>query len=195
MKKIKLSLFLVAGLLILGGCASEPTEEVGTVKNTGEKVTTEGANQNEEKGSSSEKAQKDVVLKSFEGITYNVPSNYIEMESDVESPLPIVLYVFDGTSSFNIVVEDLASAPGITLEQYIDYSVASTGFDYISNKYYELNGLDWNEAVSTNQGVKLQQTSTIVDGKAYIFTYGGLPESFDKHLEDVKQILKSVKFK
>lgn len=77
----------------------------------------------------------------------------------------------------------------------MDLSTAQTGFDYQSIDYYELNGMEANDATSfKNENWKMQQTTILNNGKAYIFTYGNVPAKFDEQLPLIKEILNTVAF-
>ncbi|MBM6618507.1 hypothetical protein [Bacillus suaedaesalsae] len=82
------------------------------------------------------------------------------------------------------------------LDEYIEYATANTGYEYLSNENYTSNGIEWNEAISLNhseQGtVKLNQRTFIVEDKAYVFTYGAIPDNYDSSLGDYKKITESV---
>ena len=129
----------------------------------------------------------------FEGINFNLPENAEQLEVP-DQGMPVALYIIDQNdrSNVNVVVEQLPMK--MELKDYIEAATSITGFDYQSIDYYNVNGMEWNEAVSfnTQEGTQLNQRTFIHDDRAYIFTYGSLPENYEKHLDVFNSITESV---
>lgn len=133
----------------------------------------------------------------FEGISFHIPEFAEELDMG-DQGLPMEVYMLDGTlgTSFNVLVETLPEP--MSLEEFIGYATANTGYEYLSNENYKSNEIEWNEAVSlnhTDQGtIKLNQRTFIIENKAYVFTYGTIPDYYDNSFEDFKKITESVSF-
>ncbi|WP_062107993.1 hypothetical protein [Bacillus niameyensis] len=127
----------------------------------------------------------------FEGISFALP----EIAEQIDIPdqgMPAEAYILneeDGTN-FNVIVETLPSA--LSLDTYIELATAQTGFDYESIENYSSNGMEWNEAISKNEGYKLNQRTFVVDDKAYIFSFASSDGSYDEFLPVFEDITKSV---
>ncbi len=129
----------------------------------------------------------------FEGINFNLPENAEQVEVP-DQGMPVALYIIDQNdrSNVNVVVEQLPMK--MELKDYIEAATNITGFDYESIDYYNVNGMDWNEAVSfnTQEGTQLNQRTFIHEDRAFIFTYASLPENYEKHLDVFNSITESV---
>lgn len=188
MKKTYLLLLITLIIGLLSGCGLFPDKEKA--------AQAEKEINNENITTKSSKHEKTTVGKiEFEGITMKIPESFKRILLPDDSGIPYILYEFGETTSFNVIVEDLSDIPEITLEEYRKNSIASKDLEYISNEYYELNGKEVNEVVALRaDGIKLQQTTMIHNGKGYVFTYGPIPENYEKDLPVIKGILKSVSF-
>ncbi|CAM3829921.1 hypothetical protein [Mesobacillus zeae] len=144
----------------------------------------------------SDKAMAEGTETKLEEATFTVPSHFMEQEAPKDFPFPIVVYAFkanDAVSSLNVLVEPVPD--GVSFDQFLEASFASTGFDYESKKNFELNGQQWNEAVSINlQGFKLNQKTVIHNGNAYIFSYASMPANYEVNMESYDKLIDSVKF-
>ena len=202
---------LVAGLLlgtvVLAGCSDSETDgakeddtfeaDVELVEEASadspveeeEKVEDDSATQDEENTIESN-IQGNTE---FEGINFNLPENAEQVEVP-DQGMPVALYIIDQNdrSNVNVVVEQLPMK--MELKDYIEAATNITGFDYESIDYYNVNGMDWNEAVSfnTQEGTQLNQRTFIHEDRAFIFTYASLPENYEKHLAVFDSITESV---
>ncbi|WP_145997299.1 DUF1795 domain-containing protein [Salirhabdus sp. Marseille-P4669] len=95
-------------------------------------------------------------------------------------------------TNFNVLVESLPEE--MTLDEYISLATSNTGFEYLSNENYTVDGQEWNEVVSLNhqEGTKLNQRTFMIGTDVYIFSYASLPENYDKHIEVFESITDSV---
>lgn len=209
MKKALIIIPLALSLGFLAGCGGKDKVTVKEVEKeepvieeqedaaeetpkTKEKEEPKEKAKDEEKEDNSAEDTKTVEL---EGASFQVPTEFVKTDAGQDVGLPYVLFSIDGISSINLVVEDISAYPDTTLKEYMDITIATTGYDYESVEYYELNGMEANEAISfMNEGWKLQQTTILHNGKAYIFTYGNTPEKFDEQLPLIKDILNTVSF-
>lgn len=207
MKKRFIGFFstVVFGTLLLVGCGSkeadttqeEQEQEVEAPTNEGSEQQQSSEDETIETSQSSvNEENNEVISTSFEGVSFNIP-NYAEKLDLGEQQLPVDAYMLDSSTgtSFNIVLEPLAEP--LSLEEYMKYATANTGFEYLSDEYYTSNDIEWNEVVSLNhteQGtLKLNQRTFIIDNQVFIFTYASTPESYDQLLQDFNAITESVK--
>lgn len=129
----------------------------------------------------------------FEGVTFELPSEYISLGEMEEMGIPMVGYQY-GSTTLSVVAEDISTFPDLTLETYIALAKQQTGYDYTSDVTYEINGMETNELISKMDGFTLQQNTIIHDGTAYIFSFNTLDETYDQDKEVFKTILESVSF-
>ncbi|MFP3917975.1 hypothetical protein U5N28_09205 [Lysinibacillus telephonicus] len=207
MKKRFIGFFstVLFGTLLLVGCGSkeadttqeEQEQEVEAPTNEGSEQQQSSEDETIETSQSSvNEENNEVISTSFEGVSFNIP-NYAEKLDLGEQQLPVDAYMLDSSTgtSFNIVLEPLAEP--LSLEEYMKYATANTGFEYLSDEYYTSNDIEWNEVVSLNhteQGtLKLNQRTFIIDNQVFIFTYASTPESYDQLLQDFNAITESVK--
>lgn len=206
MKKRFIGFFstVLFGTLLLVGCGSkeadttqeEQEQEVEAPTNEGSEQQSSEDETIETSQSSVNEENNEVISTSFEGVSFNIP-NYAEKLDLGEQQLPVDAYMLDSSTgtSFNIVLEPLAEP--LSLEEYMKYATANTGFEYLSDEYYTSNDIEWNEVVSLNhteQGtLKLNQRTFIIDNQVFIFTYASTPESYDQLLQDFNAITESVK--
>ena len=139
-----------------------------------------------------------MVQKRIEALSYQIPSSFKEVEVPAEQDVgvPYNLYQMnEGASSFNIVAEDVSRAPGLTLEQYISASMAQAGYDYQNEKHLEVNGLKFHRAeADMGNGLKMQQMTTLNDGRAYVITYVSPTNSYEEQLPIIEKIIQSITF-
>jgi len=202
-KGVGVCLFL--GAMILTGCSdssNEEGQEDKTLEAEVELVEKASADSPVEEEKQEEASNKEDVSASdgtiqgnteFEGIHFNLPENAEQVEVP-DQGMPVALYVIDQAdrSNVNVVVEPLPFE--MELKEYIEAATSITGFDYEFIEYYNVNGMEWNEAASFNsqEGTQLNQRTFIYDQKAYIFTYASLPENYEKHLSVFDSITNSV---
>lgn len=132
----------------------------------------------------------------MEDMTFRFPKN--AKETDIpDQGLPVRGFLLsDDRSNFNLVVETLPRS--MDLNEYIKLSSAAaeeTGIIYAVKENRTINNLEWNEAIGiTSTGLKLNQRTTLHNGKAYIFTYTAIPANYDKHFRTYESIVKSAQF-
>ncbi|WP_143594934.1 hypothetical protein [Terribacillus saccharophilus] len=129
----------------------------------------------------------------FEGISFELPSDYISLGKMEEMGIPMVGYQY-GSTTISVVAEDISTFPDLTLETYIDLAKQQTGYEYTSDETYEINGLETNELISMMDGFTLQQNTIIHDGTAYIFSFNTMDETYEQDKEVFKTIMESVSF-
>lgn len=131
--------------------------------------------------------------KVFENVSFDFPESFKELKAET-SPMPFIVYQI-GTegASFNLVVEELPMK--LTLDQYMEAALKNFGVKPDSNKNFEINGVQWNEIVSTSaeSGLKLNQRTFVEGNKAYVFTYGSFPEKYNDNLSVYEDVIKTVK--
>lgn len=206
MKKLLILFTLALSLGFLGGCGSKDKVVVKEVEKENPIIeeqddaaedTPKTEKKEDSKVETDEKEEKLAEVSKtveLEGASFKVPNDFEQVDAG-QIELPYILFSIDGTASFNLVVEDISVAPNITLKEYVDISTSKTDFDYQSIDYYELNGMEANDATSfKNENWKMQQTTILNDDKAYIFTYGNVPEKFDEQLPLIREILNTVAF-
>lgn len=206
MKKALIIIPLALSLGFLAGCGGKDKVTVKEVEKEEPVIeeqedaaeetpkTEEKEETNVEADEKEEKLTDDSKTVELEGASFKVPNDFEQVDAG-QIELPYILFSIDGTASFNLVVEDISVAPSITLKEYVDISTSKTDFDYQSIDYYELNGMEANDATSfKNENWKMQQTTILNNGKAYIFTYGNVPDKFDERLPLISEILNTVAF-
>ena len=129
----------------------------------------------------------------FEGVTFELPSDYISLGEMEEMGIPMVGYQY-GSTTISVVAEDISTFPDLTLETYIALAKQQTGYEYISDETYEMNGMETNELISMMDGFTLQQNTIIHDGIAYIFSFNTMDETYEQDKEVFRAILESVPF-
>jgi serine/threonine-protein kinase len=106
------------------------------------------------------------------------------------------------SENVNVVVEDLSSAPGITLKEYADISASNleamlAGLKIVDRSSTVIDGKE--AAVITytrpERDLKLKQRVYIIisNNKGYNLTYSAKEDSFDKFLPQAEVIIKSFK--
>ncbi|MFP7493050.1 hypothetical protein SFC66_04610 [Terribacillus saccharophilus] len=149
-----------------------------------------GADTLESESSSAEPVDGKVT---FEGVNFELPSDYISLGEIEEMGIPLVAYQH-GSNVINVVAEDISTYPDLTMETYVELSKQQTGFDYSSDETYEINGMETNELISNMDGLTTQQNTFIHDGTAYIFTFSAMDETYEQDKESFKKVLESVSF-
>lgn len=129
----------------------------------------------------------------FEGVTFELPSDYISLGEMEEMGIPMVGYQY-GSTTVSVVAEDISTFPDLTLETYIALAKQQTGYEYNSDETYEINGMETNELISMIDGFTLQQNTIIHDGTAYIFSFNTMDENYEQDKEVFKTIMESVSF-
>ncbi|MFP7477036.1 hypothetical protein [Terribacillus saccharophilus] len=129
----------------------------------------------------------------FEGVTFELPSDYISLGEMEEMGIPMVGYQY-GSTTISVVAEDISTFPDLTLETYIELAKQQTGYEYTSDETYEVNGKETNELISKMDGFTLQQNTIIHDGTAYIFSFNSMDDTYEQDKEVFKSILESVSF-
>lgn len=129
----------------------------------------------------------------FEGVTFELPSDYISLGEMEEMGIPMVGYQY-GSTTVSVVAEDISTFPDLTLETYIALAKQQTGYEYNSDETYEINGMETNELISMMEGFTLQQNTIIHDGTAYIFSFNTMGENYEQDKEVFKTIMESVSF-
>lgn len=129
----------------------------------------------------------------FEGVKFELPSDYISLGEMEEMGIPMVGYQY-GSTTISVVAEDISTFPDLTLETYIALAKQQTGYEYISDETYEMNGMETNELISMMDGFTLLQNTIIHDGTAYIFSFNTMDETYEQDKKVFKMILESVSF-
>lgn len=129
----------------------------------------------------------------FEGVTFELPSDYISLGEMEEMGIPMVGYQY-GSTTISVVAEDISTFPDLTLDTYIELAKQQTGYEYTSDETYEINGMETNELISLMDGFTLQQNTIIHDGTAYIFSFNTMDENYEQDKEVFKTIMESVSF-
>ncbi|KAA0547994.1 DUF1795 domain-containing protein [Bacillus sp. BGMRC 2118] len=190
-KLLSLLFCMIAGVFALAGCNAEETNSKKEVENKAEETTAEATKANE----TAMEEDSDLKTITFEEISFQIPSTAEELDMG-DQGLPMELYMLDAAlgTNFNVLVETLPQT--MSLDEYIELATANTGYEYLSKENFTSNGIEWNEAISLNhsdQGtVKLNQRTFIIEDKAYVFTYGAVPDNFDSSLDVYKDITDSV---
>lgn len=129
----------------------------------------------------------------FEGVTFELPSEYVSLGEMEEMGIPMVGYQY-GSTTISVVAEDISTFPDLTLETYIELAKQQTGYEYISDETYNINGKETNELISKMDGFTLQQNTIIHDGTAYIFSFNSMNDTYEQDKEVFQKILESVSF-
>ena len=222
MKKAILLFSLIMTAALLGGCGDKEDEKTSVQEKPVAEEKTVSSKENDESAKENDDEKKDTVVekeeptatveekepakeknsnmvqKKFEALTYQIPSSFKEVEVPAEQDVgvPYNLYQMnEGASSFNIVAEDVSRAPDLTLEQYITASMAQAGYDYQNKKLLEVNGLQFHRAeAGMGNGLKMQQITTLNDGRAYVITYVSPTNSYEEQLPIIEKIIQSITF-
>ena len=193
LKKVMTGLFF--GAVVLSGCSDSNNEEGAkeSILDAEVELVEEASADTNVDEQEKQTAEVPEGHAEFEGISYYLPEGAEQVDIP-DQGLPAILYLLDEVdrSNFNIVVEQLPSP--MTLQEYMDAATALTGFDYSSLEYHDVNGIEWNEAISFNeeQGAQLNQRTFIHGEKAYVFTYASHPDDYEKYLGVYNTITESV---
>lgn len=127
----------------------------------------------------------------FEDISFLLPENVEPLELG-DQELPMIGYLLNRESgaNFNIVMEPLPIP--LDLDSYIEIATSVTGFDYESITNYEHGGIEWNEAISKQSGLVLNQRTFIHDNKAYVFSFASLETVYEDWLKVFEEVTNSV---
>ena len=106
------------------------------------------------------------------------------------------------SENINVVVEDLSSAPGISLKEYADISASNleamlTGLKIVDRSSTVVDGKETAVITYTRpeRDLKLKQRVYILisNNKGYNLTYSAKEDSFDKFLPQAETIIKSFR--
>ncbi|SOC43224.1 hypothetical protein [Ureibacillus acetophenoni] len=197
---------LLAGLVALSGCSSSTTEQpVEEIEQQASKKTDSSNSEETSEESTEEKDSTEMVETTtadiqfvetnFECISFVLPENAEPIDVG-EQPLPVLAVYLNPTTkaNLNVVAEELPEP--MNVEEYIDYVIEITGEEFVSNKTYESNDLQWNETISVidigTGDAHLVQRTIIHDDIAYIFSFSARAETVDSDIEIFDHITSSV---
>nr|WP_106783197.1 hypothetical protein [Lysinibacillus timonensis] len=144
---------------------------------------------------SGQETDEEIGIVEFEDITFYLPKNAKELVID-NFPFPIAAYYLDENqiTNFNVLAEPLPQA--LTLEEYITIATSMTGYNYVSNEYFSVGEIDWNETISVNNQsgppIQLIQRTFILNDHAYVFSFASPPDYQGLSLEIFNALTESV---
>lgn len=192
---------LLAGMFALAGCSSttteQPVEEIEKQEESESTVSEKTEVESKEEHTSEETTTNDIQLveTNFESISFVLPEDALPIDVG-EQPLPVLAVFLNPATAtnLNVVAEPLVES--MSVEEYIDYVIAITGVEFVSNETYNSDGLEWNETVREMEYeaglLQLIQRTFIHNNTAYIFSYSGSSAVIDNELELFNTIWSSV---
>ncbi len=130
------------------------------------------------------------------GFTMKYPSNWEKREKESGT---VVGFISPDVENLNVVVEDLSKNP-VKLDEYVKAALPQIQkeipeFKQLENTRISMGSMPAQKLVYTGSAegltLKFMQVITIVNKKAYVFTYTGLAEEFDKHLASAQNMIDS----
>lgn len=206
MNKMYLIASFTALLLFLCGCGLDTSVDQSS-KNDGSKesstsVPKEGeANSNETEQSTEEKKPEPdtdtYVIEdgkfTYDSISFDIPSEFELIEAPEEESGSITFGFQNDTAAFVLVVDDLSYMPNLTPDAYVEMAKQQAGIDFLSNRKYEVNGIETYELVS-HENNKIVQNIFIHDEKAFTFSFGLFEDEINPDNPFIKSIVNSVSF-
>lgn len=179
--------------------ASAPTEEITNApnpvdSNATEKPSTTTETPTTQKNNTTVKESTNTEIK-FANLTFQIPSNYTEVQNSNE-PVPIAIYdVNKDGSSLNIISQ--ATPQGITLDKFVETALDKTTYTIESKKNVDINGIQWNEIIATSKkdNIKMNQKIFIKNNTSYTFSFISSLENYDKNIASYETLIKSIKTK
>ncbi len=179
-------LITIGFLLVVTGCSTGETEPVDQAEDI------EGLEVIE--GQAIDYETETVV---FDDLTLNIPTDTFELDyGDVG--FPMIGYTLDLETglNFNMVIEELPTELKLDLDDYLDLLQQNSDatIEYDNVEKVNVNGRVWAELTGTTEGYPLIQRVYVANKRAYVLSYGGSIEEFDKLIDVFDAINYSVEF-
>lgn len=137
----------------------------------------------------------------YENATHNLKMKYPKDWTKKEESGVIVGFMSGGTANVNLVFEDLSKSPSMKVDEYVKLSLPSIekefkDFKLIDNTPITMGNVKAQKLVYTanmeGMNLKFMQVLTIINQKAYVLTYTGLADEYEKNLKTANDIFGSL---
>lgn len=130
------------------------------------------------------------------GFSIKYPSNWEKQNANGDIQ---VGFISPDIENLSVIVEDLSKNP-VKLDEYIKAALPQVqkeiaGFTQVENTRVTMGSMPAQKLVYTGKvsgmDLKFMQMITVVNKKAYVFTYTGTPDEFNKHLATAQNMIGS----